>query len=153
MEERRGKALWQLCQQGDLEGVKAALARGENVNGVDGLNQTGLMLALERGHNSVVHELLHESTIAVNNCNSRCDTALHFASASDNVTGLRMLLGAQAPGPRLTSVQTQGYLGHTPLMRAVMVGKMECVRELVSVEGVDLETRDDEGRSLEEMAR
>ena len=39
------------------------------------------------------------------------------------------------------------------LVVAVYSGSVEVVRELVMVKGVDLETRDDEGRSLEEMAR
>ena len=38
-------------------------------------------------------------------------------------------------------------------MVAVFKGSVGCVRELVRIEGMDLETRDDEGRSLEEMAR
>ena len=36
---------------------------------------------------------------------------------------------------------------------AVYSGSVEVVRELVMVKGVDLETRDDEGKSLKEMAR
>ena len=37
-------------------------------------------------------------------------------------------------------------------MMAVCCGSVEVVRELVRVEGVDLETRDDEGESLEQVA-
>ena len=36
---------------------------------------------------------------------------------------------------------------------AVGRNKVECVRELVAVEAVDLETRDLRGRNLEEMAK
>ena len=38
-------------------------------------------------------------------------------------------------------------------MNAVWWNRVECVRELVAVEGVDLETRDSQGRGLEEVAR
>ena len=38
-------------------------------------------------------------------------------------------------------------------MEAVYWGRVECVRELVAVEGVQLETRDHKGMSLEEVAR
>ena len=73
--------------------------------------------------------------------------ALHCASR--NVTGLRLLLA----DPRLTTyINARGGLGHTPLMRAMWLGSVECVRELVRLKGVDLETRDDEGMSLEEVA-
>ena len=65
------------------------------------------------------------------------------------MTGLRMLLG----DPRLTSVNTGSKGGFTPLMVAVLKDKAEFVRELMRVEGVDLETRDGEGRSAEDLAR
>ena len=74
-------------------------------------------------------------------------TALHHASR--NVTGLRLLLA----DPRLTTyINARGGIGHTPLMRAMWLGCVECVRELVRLKGVDLETRDDGGRSLEQVA-
>ena len=38
-------------------------------------------------------------------------------------------------------------------MVAVFKGSLGCVRQLVRIEGMDLETRDDEGRSLKEVAR
>ena len=38
-------------------------------------------------------------------------------------------------------------------MEAVRGGRVDCVRELVRVEGVDLNTRDERGRRLEEGAR
>ena len=65
------------------------------------------------------------------------------------MTGLRLLLA----DPRLTSINARVGFGNTPLMWAVSDGSVECVRELVMVEGVDLETRDDDGMSLEQVAR
>ena len=138
---------WRLCRTGRLEELRAALARGQDVNSSDGGNTTGLMWALHEGHNSVVELLLSQPSLDVNTSASNGSTALHCTSS--NVTGLRLLLA----DPRLTSINARGYLGRTPLMRAVMCGSVEVVRELVRVEGVDLETRDDRGRSLEEVAR
>ena len=58
--------------------------------------------------------------------------------------------GPLLAGPRLTtSINARGKGGRTPLMAAVGRGSVEVARELVMVEGVDLETRDDWGRSLE----
>ena len=43
--------------------------------------------------------------------------------------------------------------GMTPLMVAVELGKAEPVRMLVEVEEIDLDTKDNEGRSLEDVGR
>ena len=52
-------SLIQFCKEGDLEGVKAALQRGANVNTKDEYGWTGLMRAVTRSnvppnHNSVI---------------------------------------------------------------------------------------------------
>ena len=138
---------WSLCEAGRLQEVGAALARGQDVNSRDRYNVTGLMRALDKEHNSVVELLLSQPSLDVNTSNSYGRTALHWAYS--NVTGLRLLLA----DPRLTSVNARDCGGWTPLMRAVWWGSVEVVRELVRVEGVDLETRDDGGRSLEQVAR
>ena len=133
-----------LCINGDLEGVKAALARGEDVNtGTEG--NTGLMAAIIKGHNSVVKVLLNQPSLDINRSNIQGFTAVHLACCEDNVTSLRMLLG----DPRLTSVNARNCFGQTPLMMAVSKGRVKCVKELVGVEGVNLETMDPEGKSLE----
>ena len=139
----------ELCATGGLEGVRALLAQGEDINAGNEDDWTGLMIALFNRHNSVVELLLQQASQDINRSDNYGTTAIHYASASDNVTGLRMLLG----DPRLTSVNARNQLGRTPLMVAVREGSLECVRELVRVEGVDLETRDGEGRSLDEVAR
>ena len=130
-----------------LEEARAAIARGQDVNRSDGANSTALMYALQGGNNSVVELLLSQPSLDVNISDSDGATALHRA-CHGNVTGLRLLLA----DPRLTSINARGGDGETPLMAAVVCGNVEVVRELVRVEGVDLETRDDEGKSLEEVA-
>ena len=136
-----------LCEEGRLEEVRAALARGQDVNSSVRDNRTGLMGAILGGHNSVVELLLSQPSLNVNSTTSIGATALHLACP--NVTGLRLLLA----DPRLTSINARDGFGNTPLMWAVSDGSVECVRELVMVEGVDLETRDDDGTSLEQVAR
>ena len=140
---------WKLCEEGDLKGVKPAIARGEDINGGNELNMIGLMLAVMGEHNMVVKELLNQSSVAINSSDFSGNTAVHEASDFGNVIALNMLVG----NPRLTSVHTRGYLGQTPLMIAIRYGEIGCVRDLVRVEGADLETRDDQGKSLEEEAR
>ena len=95
----------------------------------------------------VVKELLHHPSVAIDSSDVCGNTAIHAASVTGNVIGLRMLLG----DPRLTCVDTRNEDGQTPLMTAVRSSVIDSVRELV--ERADLETRDGEGRSLEEVAR
>ena len=136
----------ELCASGDLEGVRAAVARGQdvNANGGDGRNMTGLMVLLLCGHNSLVELLLQQPSLDMNLSDRHGDTALHYGVLRDNVTGLRMLLG----DPRMNSVNKRSHTGNTALMVAVIKGSVECVRELVRVEGVDLGTI--EGQSGDE---
>ena len=47
----------------------------------------------------------------------------------------------------------RGVEGRTALMVAVEADREEVVREMVAVQGVDITTRDAEGRSLEEVGR
>ena len=139
--------LWKLCSDGDLGGVKRALGRGEGVNSVDALGQTGLMCAVGNKHNSIVQFLLQYPGVDVNYQNILDHTALHYSVRGDNLEGLRLLLAH--PGMRSLNTRA-GENSETPLMLAVHHGSLSCVRELVGVEGVDLDTRDDRGRSLEQ---
>ena len=133
-----------------MEGVRTALARGEDVNaGNENDHLTGLMLALSNKHNSMVELLLQQPTLNINKVDIHGATAFHLTCATNNVTGLRMLLADR----RLTSVNARNVDGWTPLMMAVVIGSEESVRELVGVEGVDLEIGDFKGMSVEEAAR
>ena len=140
--------LWKLCMDGDLGGVSRALRRGERVNSGDSIGNTGLMWAVSNKHNSIVEFLLQYPGVDVNCQNTGGSTALHDSVYSDNLEGLRLLLAH--PGMRSLNTKAGGW---TPLMRAVYAGHLSCVIELVRVEGVDLDTRDGQGRSLEEVAR
>ena len=138
-----------LCMDGRLSEVEASLRRGQDVNTKNSSGRTGLIWAAVRGHTSVVQLLL-----TVENCDVNCQsnnghTALHLASFIDNSEIVRSLLAH----PGMRSENIRGYGGQTPLMRAVMRGSVESVRLLVSDGRVDLETRDDQGKGLEEWAR
>ena len=121
---------------------------GQDVN-VTELNRTGLMKALMCENYSVVEVLLQQNSLDINRSSTEGLTALHLVCLNGDVTGLRLLLGDH----RLTSLNARNHDGKTPLMCAVITGRTECVRELVRIEEVDLETRDDDGNSLEEVAR
>ena len=59
-------SLVDLCRDGDLEGVRAALENGDNVNMKDEDDMTGLNRAVENNHSSVVALLLKTPNIEVN---------------------------------------------------------------------------------------
>ena len=59
-------SLVELCQNGDSEGVKAALKRGADVNSKGKYGWTGLIWAMVENHNSVVELLLKTPNIDVN---------------------------------------------------------------------------------------
>ena len=66
-------SLVKLCKKGDLEGVKAALQCGGDVN-TDENGWTGLMRAVHKNHNSVVELLLKTPNIALwGSCNGNLD--------------------------------------------------------------------------------
>ena len=83
-------SLIEFCKKGDLEGVKAALQRGEDVNTKDDAGRTGLMWAVIYNHNSVVDLLLSTPNIDVNQKNNYGKCALHWAVR--NTEGLKLLL-------------------------------------------------------------
>ena len=58
--------LWELCREGKLAEVRAALARGEDVNSKDSYGQTALMLAVWKNHNSIVKLILDQTAVDVN---------------------------------------------------------------------------------------
>ena len=142
--------LWKLCKEGNLAEVRAALARGEDVNGRrNSTNSTGLMLAVGNNHNSIVRLLLEQPTVDLNCTNIHSTTALHWAANAENVEAVRLILA----DPRLNTVNHKNRIGQTPVMIAMRYNKVNALRLLVAHPSVDLDTRDGEGKSLEDWAR
>ena len=89
-------ALYQLCAYGELDEVRAELARGGDVNYkdsdalVDGM--TALMRAVFAEHNSIVQLLLEQPAVKTNEKSNSGWTALHCAAVFNNPEGARMLL-------------------------------------------------------------
>ena len=142
------------CRTGDLAEVRKAIARGEDVNekfwtGVG--KKTGLMLAVECKHNSIVKLLLEQPTLDLNLTDRDGWTALHFAASHDNVAAVKLLLA----DPRLNTHNHKDIMstGYTPVMTAMVNKNVDALRELVAHPRVDLDTRDMLGRSLEDVSR
>ena len=140
------QSFWRSCENGDIEGVQAAIDNGANVNSVqctercterctdmfltlgwtctehsNPLGLTGLMWALSNKHNNVVQLLLNHPQIDVNIVNwgyGYC--ALHYAVNGHNHKGMAALLARQD----LTTINQRSNHGRTPIMGAV-VGNSE----------------------------
>ena len=85
-------SLIEFCKEGDLEGAKAALKSGVDVNTKDEIGFTGLMHALSFNHMSVVELLLNSPNIDLNQTNDWGWCALHFAVRCKNNDALKLLL-------------------------------------------------------------
>ena len=142
-------ALWSACGRGDIRAARLAVQGGADVNERDGGNQTPLMWAAWRGAADISEWLLQQPGIDLDCSNDNGCTAMHYACLYGRVEVLRMLLAAQSQG----SINKRDKQGRTPLMCASEFGQVECVRLMVGVAGVDLKTRDEEGRSLEDRTR
>ena len=129
-------SLADLCSNGNLEDVRQALARGEDVNKVDQDGRTGLMWAVYYTQNAIVELLLSQPSLDVNLVNCDGWTALHYACHFAKVKGLKMLMAH--PGTNSHNVKDHG--GWTPLMKAAGNNSMDCIRELLKVDGLDLDT-------------
>ena len=77
-----------------MEGVKAALQSGADVNTEDEFGEIGLMGAVIYNHNSVVALLLNTPNIDVNQKDNQGRCALHWAVTWENIEALKLLLNA-----------------------------------------------------------
>ena len=134
---KRGKMveLLQLCDNGKLDEVRAALARGGDVNNKDSYGTTALMYAVWNGHHSIVKLLLDQPAVKVNEKSNLGETALHGAAFWNNAEGARMLL----LHPGFNSPNSTNSYGDTALMVALSRGTKEVLLELVKHESVSLD--------------
>ena len=134
---------------GDIVSVRAALAAGQSANTRGEYARTCLITAVKKGHKEVFAELLQQEDCDLSLEDSFKRTALHWACELGRVGMVRQL----ASHPRQHSLNSKDQFERTAIMKAVCFGETECVVALGLVARVDLDIRDDKGRSLEEMAR
>ena len=135
-ENNAGEEYIELCRNGDLEGVKAALLAGVDVNTRErgGYERTGLVLALLNNHNNVVQHLLNTEDLNVHMYGYRM-TALHAAVQGHNHEGLAMLLNFKDLGE--LDVNAREKYRRTPLWRAIENCSEHCIKMLLRDERVD----------------
>ena len=114
--------LWDACQTGNLGQVKAALAQGADVNGLDQRrSRTGrrpLNWAAWHGYTQIIGVLLEQGA-DINATNISGFTALHHAVENGSKNAVKVLLAAGAD-PQLANKK-----GRTPFQTAKNMGRNE----------------------------
>ena len=143
---------WDLCRLGKMEELRELLLAGADPNLRGGrYNRTCLMEAIRRNHEAVVDLLLAQPSIEVNAKDNFDYTALHYVCSrftTYNIAIMSKLLAV--PGILLNERDSNS--GMTPIMGAIIYGKPEAVQVMAAVENVDLEVRNNDGWSLEDLA-
>ena len=135
--QSRMLSLWEACVRGDITAVRLAVQGGADVNETDGVTMTPLMWAAHRGKSEISKLLLQQPGINIDCSDEDGRTAMHYACLFGCLEVLRMLLASESRG----SINQPDKGGCTPLMCASNYGHVECVKLMVGVAGVDLETR------------
>ena len=138
-------ALHWAVNRDNIEALKLLLnVQGIDVNNVDNNGWSALLKAVRENNNEALKLLLDVPSIHVNIVDSGGWSALHWT--------VKILL----KHPSLTTLtlnQKDNLYGFTPVMAAVRWNKLEHLALLAADPRVDLDTTDEEGRSLEEAAR
>ena len=137
-------ALFGLCESGDLQGVKAALKRGEDVNRIWQRGDCGsptcpdrqgcdfkalpLQAAIKGNHVGIVGLLLQQPRIDVNLQTSFGQTPLHTACMIGCTKIVKMLLSFPGIDPHI-----RDEMGRIPMMYAYYRGHKDCLIEMVPV--------------------
>ncbi len=125
--------LCDLAEDGDLDGVKRAIARGADVNERGLFKMTPLMAAAAKGREDVVAYLLSLPETDVDTLNAGGTTALMTAARGGHLGTVKLLLA----DPRCDANRL-GKWGGTALMNAAGFGHADVVEELLKVEGISL---------------
>ena len=146
--------LWDFCYKGNLEGVKAELAKGADVNGkksfslIEHEDIPCLTAAVWSKNEDVVSCLLKEPGIYVDATDCHDYTALHHAcfrlSRHGAGTGQREIVKKLLASG--ANVNCKSEFGYSPLRYAVRYNYTEVVSLLMGVPGLDIETKDSDNR-------
>ena len=146
-------SLVQFCEKGDLEGVKAALKRGDDVNTKDEYGWTGLIWTVKWNpyrntwnHNSVVDLLLNTPNIDVNLTMTSDEhwclewSALHWALQANNNEAFKLLL--DVPTIDVNVVDDNGL---SAVHHAIYGNNIDALKLLLNVPNIDLNIVDNDG--------
>ena len=134
--------LHQAALLGDIEGVKALLIGGADVNAQDSDGYTAIHMAASAGDVKMAKFLLSEGVdVSV----PPASTALHIAAYGENKAIVKLLISAGS------DVNGTDRMGQTPIFKAAESGNKTMVRLLLS-EGASTEFRDVAGQTAADWA-
>ena len=133
--------LWKLCANGKVTEVKAALAKGVDVNGRNGGNETALMTTAGQvvcqchgGCQEVILKLLLEQpSIKVNLVDMEGCTALHYAASEGHRNAVALLIA-----DKRVDVNCKDSSQMTPLMMAAASNFICIVKLLLADQRVEV---------------
>ena len=146
----RTKSWFELCAQrnAELAEVKAAVGRGQDINTANEIGFKGLMKAALKKNHAILEWLLGRPDTDISLTESYQQNVFHLSCWVDNFVGLDRLLSH----PDLKAgLNSKDLLGRTPLMCAVENKSRNCLKKLLLHPEVEFDTRDSQGRSLEEF--
>jgi len=135
------------CKNSDLEGVKAALQSGADVNTEHEDGWTGLTLAVHKNHNSVVELLLNTPNIDVNLKDRWGNCALLHAVMSKNNEALKLLLNV--PNIDVNIVDQDHW---SAVHAAVHKNNIDALNMLLDVPNINVNIVDNDGQSAVHQA-
>ena len=151
LQRMRLRSFADLCDKGRLIDVRTALDNGANVNEVNNVDSTGLMMAILFGHDHVAEVLLQHPAIDVNIVDNIGYSALHMAVSADNHKMTAMLL-ARRDLTRAT-INHRNHEGQSPIMIAIDCNSVNCIPLLLACTKVDLNMRARPHRSPQEICK
>eukprot|EP00092_Neocalanus_flemingeri_P036555 GFUD01039801.1.p1 GENE.GFUD01039801.1~~GFUD01039801.1.p1 ORF type:complete len:229 (+),score=55.36 GFUD01039801.1:129-815(+) len=133
----------QACKSGNLMLVMLTIQQKVDVNYMDGW---GLRRAIRYNNYQVWKCLLAQESIQINLANEHGQSALHTASRFNNPEAISDLLEHSH-----ILLNKKSELGSSPLMVAVKYCRKEAFEVLIKDKRVDLETIDNQQRTLEQV--
>ena len=121
---------------------------GGRIVGLGRPSRSSLLWAAYLNRAELIDSLLQQPNVDVNAKDKRGNTALHHACCLPVGNAIMPKLLA-APGILLNE---ENRTGKTPIMMAVMWNRIEAVQILAAVDEVDLDVRDETGKSMEDIA-
>jgi len=155
---RRGVTTEELCTasiNGNIEQVEKILAREElDINYCKPCHGSGtpLMQAMKHNRLDIVRKFLALSFLLLDKSDTRGNTALHWAcdTLAEDSSVITLFCQDKRCTPNI--INKKNNEGCTALMVAVRRGNVDSVKELDKVEGIDFDTKDNDGRTLIEAA-
>lgn len=131
--------------QGQYELAEALLERKARTLSKDKYKRTPLFLAVRNGHTRLASLLLQQGS-DWKHVDSSNNTALHYAAGAGFIECINLLMQHQADVNAMNSWKV------TPITIAMLNNHLGTVKRLLEEPGVDVNGKDDKGRTLLSMA-